>query len=270
MTNTLPIGRLSPSHAFESEIPLIVKDAADRVREEIEDMGRVLEYDLRPKPPRSIHDTYYDTEENSLRNRKITLRTRRVSGSLLISSKSDIRKISGNVIRRKEVELPWSYDSVRLLAKNLKLRTHPPSISEFQRIPASRTLAAMGLEVVQERETRRNARNIFRRGARSTSILAELAVDRVTYTFKRTKVGLSEVEIEAKAPGGLPSVREIANELLSRHRPYLEEWPYGKFVTGLAIMKRLKSKGFRPFLMGGRLKPGAFQLIERTIRSGIF
>ena len=229
-----------------------------------------MEYDLRPKQRRSIHDTYYDTGENSLRKKKITLRTRRASGSLLISSKSDIRKISGNIIRRKEVELPWSYDSVRLLAKNLKLTTNASSISEFQRIPASRILAAMGLEVVQERETRRNARNIFRIGASSTSILAELAVDRVTYTFKETKVGLSEVEIEAKAPEGLAAVREIANELLTMYQPYLQEWPHGKFVTGLAIMRCLKTKRFRPLLTGVELKPGAFQLIERTIRSGIF
>ena len=270
MNNALPTRRPSPSLAFESEIPLVIKDDANRVREEIEDLRQVLEYDLRSKPPRSIHDTYYDTGENSLRKKKITLRTRRVSGSLLISSKSDIRKISGNIIRRKEVELPWSYDSVRLLAKNLKLSTHAPSVSEFQRVSASRTLAAMGLEVVQERQTRRNARNIFRRGSSSTSILAELAVDRVTYTFKKTKVGLGEVEIEAKAPGGLPTVREIANELLTMHQPYLQEWPHGKFVTGLAIMERLKTKRFRPFLVGGELKPGTFQLIERTIRSGIF
>ena len=249
---------------------MIVKDATDRVREEIEDIRRVLEYDLRPKPPRSIHDTYYDTEENSLRKRRITLRTRRVSGGLLISSKSDLRKISGSIIQRKEVELPWSYDSVRLLAKNLKLRTHAPSISEFRRIPASRTLAAMGLEAVQERETRRNSRNIFRRGVSSTSILAELAVDRVTYIFKKTNVRLSEVEIESKSPEALPTVREIANALLTRHQPYLQEWPHGKFVTGLAIMKLLTTKRLRPFVLEGKLKPGAFQLIESTIGSGIF
>lgn len=269
MNHTLP-AEIRPPGGFEAEIPLIIKDAADQVRKEIEDKRQVLEFDLRPKPPRNIHDTYYDTREYALRKRKITLRTRRVGGTLLISSKSDIRKISGNVIRRREMELPWSYNSVRLLAKNLKLRTHALSISEFQRTPASKTLATMGLAVIQERQTRRSARNIFRRAITPTSILAELAIDRVTYTFKKTKVGLSEVELEAKAPGGLPTVREIASELLSRYRPYLQEWPHGKFVTGLAIMELLKTKRFPSFVVGGTLKTGAFQLIERTIRSGIF
>ena len=269
MNHNLPTAGSSPSDAFESEIPLIIKDDADQVRKEIAGMRHVLDYDLRPKPPRTILDTYYDTAENSLRKRKITLRTRTFAGTLLISSKSDIRKVSGNVIRRREMEVPWSYDSVRLLAQNLRLRTPGVSISAFQRIPASRTLAAMGLEAIQERQTRRDSRDIVRRGMSSTPILAELAIDTVTYTFKKIKVGLYEVEIEAKAPGGLLTIREIAIELLSRHRPYLQQWSYGKFVTGLAIMKLLRTKRFQPYLIDGKLKPGAFQLIERTIKSRI-
>lgn len=166
------------------------------------------------------------------------------------------------------MELPWSYDSAHLVAKNLRLRTPAVSISQFQGIPVSRTLAAMGLEVIQKRQTRRDARNIIRRGMSPPSILAELAIDTVTYTFKKTKIVLYEVEIEAKAPGGLSAVREIANELLSRHRPYLQQWSHGKFVTGLAIMKLLKSKRFRPYVVGPELKPGAFPIIERTIKSG--
>ena len=258
MNYHLPTERTSPSDAFESEIPLIIRDASDQVRKEITNMRHILDYDLRPKPPRTIHDTYYDTRENSLRKRKITLRTRRLASALLISSKSDIRKISGNIIRRREVEFPWSYDSVRLLAESLGLRTPAVSIYEFQRIPVSRTLEAMGLQVIQERQTRRDSRNIFQRGKSSSSILVELAIDRVAYAFKKTKVRLSEIEIEAKAPGGLPTVREIAYELLSRHHPSLQQWSHGKFVTGLAIMNLLKTQRFWHYLIDGELKPGAF------------
>ena len=167
------------------------------------------------------------------------------------------------------MELPWSYDSVGLVAKSIGLRTLRVSISEFHRLSAYRTLATMGLEPVQERQTRRESRNIVRIGMNSTSVLAELAIDTVAYTFKKITVRLYEVEIEAKAPSGLPAIREIAIELLSRHRPYLLKWSHGKFVTGLAIMKLAKTVRFRPYLIGGELKPGAFHLIERTIKSGI-
>jgi len=185
----------------------------------------------------------------------------------LISSKSDIRRISGNIIRRREIELPWAYDSVRLLARNLRLKTTAMSSSLFQSIPVSRTLAEMGLHVIQERRTRRVARDIVRRGTNPTSIVAELAIDRVTYTFEKIKVEFSEVEIEAKAPRGLPTVREVANELVSKYKPFLQQWSYGKFVTGLAIRRLLETKTLRPYLEDGELKPGAFQLIDRALQS---
>jgi inorganic triphosphatase YgiF len=132
--------RLSPA-AFESEIALIIKDDADHTRKELAKLRDILEYELKPKPPRIIYDTYYDTPEDSLRQRKTSLRTRKLAGNLMISTKSDVRRIAGTIIRRREIELPWSYDSIRLLAKILKLTIPKSSVSQFQRIPASGTLA---------------------------------------------------------------------------------------------------------------------------------
>jgi inorganic triphosphatase YgiF len=261
-----PKETVSPS-AFESEIALIIKEDADHAVKQLSGLRQILEYDLKPKPPRIIHDTYYDTKENSLRERKITLRTRRLGDTLLFSTKSDIRRISGNVIRRRERELPWGYDSVRLLAKSLKLKTPTISRSRFQKNPVSSSLAIMGLQVIQDRRTRRDARDVFRTDTGPGSILAELAIDRTVYSFEKVKVGFSEVEIEAKATGGLRAIREIANELLSKYQPFLEEWVYGKFLTGLAIRKLLLSKTFQRYIAEGELKPDALGLISRTIRS---
>jgi inorganic triphosphatase YgiF len=256
--------------AFESEIALIVKDTADRTRKELADLRSILEYDLKPKPPRTIHDTYFDTRENSLRQRKITLRTRRLGGTLLISTKSDTRRIARTIIRRRETELPWSYDSVRLLARNLGLKTPTMSVLQFRNTPASGVLTTIGLDIVQERRTRREARDVVRSGKASTSVLAELSIDRVTYTFDKDKVRLSEVEVEAKATKSLGSVRAIANALVSMHQPILKQWFHGKFVTGLAIRKLLETKALQRHLVNGRLKPDAFELIDRTVRARRF
>ena len=231
---------------------------------------RILEYDLRPKPPLVIYDTYYDTREKSLRRRKTSLRTRRLGGTLLISTKSDIRRVSGNVIRRRETELPWSYDTIRLLARTLELKTPSMSLSRFQSIPPSRTLKALGLHVIQERRTRREARDIVRRNKNPNSTLAELAIDRVTYTFEDITVGLSEVEVEAKSPRSLTNVQKIANMLISKYQPNLQQWFHGKFVTGLAIGKLLKIGALQSYLEKGRLGPKAFEAIDRTIRSRRF
>jgi len=256
--------------AFESEIALIIKDDAYHTRNELAELRDILEYDLKPKPRRIIYDTYYDTPKGSLRRRKISLRTRKLSGNLLFSTKSDVRRIAGNIIRRRETELPWSYNSIRLLAKNLKLAIPKLSVSQFKRIPASRTLAAMGLEVIQERRTQREARDVVRKGKTPALVLAELAVDRVIYTFKDAKLGLSEVEVEAKSSKSLATVRDIANALVSKYQPVLQQWFHSKFVTGLAIRKLLETKALQDYLVSGDLKPEAFALIDRTIRSQEF
>lgn len=231
-------------------------------------LRQILEFDLRPKPPRIIRDTYYDTSENSLRRRRISFRTRQLGGNVLISTKSDIQKISGNVIRRREIELPWSLDSVRLLARTLKLKSLNMSISGFRRNPPSGTLASIGLIVIQERRTRRETRDVVNRGKIPRLTLAELAVDRVTYYFQDVKVGFSEVEVEAKSSGSLPIVQQIASSLITMHRPMLQQWFHGKFVTGLAIEKLLKIEALHRLLVKRNLGPRAIDLIDRTIRSG--
>lgn len=266
----MPGKEIISSSSFESEIALIIKDNPVHIRNELAKAKHILDYDLTVKPSKIIHDTYYDTQEDFLRAKKISLRIRRVDDTLLISTKSDIRRVAGNLIQRREIEGPWSYNSIRLLARNLKLKVPTMSISQFQSISVSTALAAFGLNVVQERRTRRKARNLVIRGKTPASVLAELAIDYVTYTFAATEVGLSEIEIEAKAPRARSRVREIANALVSKYQPSLEQWFHGKFVTGLAIQQLMRTQALQNHIVKGDLGPEAFALIDRTIRSRKF
>jgi inorganic triphosphatase YgiF len=266
----LPAKEIISSSAFESEIALIIKDNSDHIRKELAGIRRIMSYDLTPKPSQFIYDTYYDTGEKLLRGRKTTLRIRKIDGALLVSTKSDIRRIARNIIRRREIERPWSYDSIRLVATTLKLKTPTVSVSQFQSVPVSNTLATMGLEVIQERRTQREARNIVASRRTPVSTLAEFAIDHVTYTFGKITVELSEIEIEAKAPRSLSPVREVADTLVSKYGPYVQQWFHGKFVTGLAIQSLVKTKALQSYMLNGELAPGAFELIESAIGSGEF
>src|SRR5207247_10774726 len=140
------------------------------------------------------------------------------------------------------------------------------SLSRFQSIPPSSTLKALGLQVIQERRTRREARDVVGRSENPPSTLAELAIDRVTYSFQDVKVGFSEVEVEAKSPRGLANVQAIANALGSKYQPLLQQWFHGKFVTGLAIGKLLKIDGLQSYLVKSNLGPKALEIVDRTIR----
>ena len=258
------------SRRFESEIALVIKNNSDRIRNELSRTQHVSDYDLKPKPSQVIQDTYYDTKERFLREKRITLRIRRIDDTLLLSTKSDIRRIAGDIIQRREMERRWSYASIRVLARNLKLYIPIMSSSKFRSLPVSRVLATMGLEVIQERLTHREPRDIVIRDKVPISIFAELAIDYVTFDFGDVSVGLSEIEVEAKAARSLSKVREIADALVSRYSPSLQQWFHGKFVTGLAIQKLLKTKAFRSSLVNGDLGPEAFRLIERVIQSRRF
>ncbi len=258
------------SRRFESEIALIIRDNADHIRTELAGIRHLLEYDIKPKPSQIIYDTYYDTKREFLKEKKIGLRVRRIDSTMLISTKSDIRRTAGNVIQRREVELPWSYESIRRLARHLKLNSPIMSASKFRSIPVSRTLATMGLDAIQERRTNREAREVVRRSEIPSLILSELAIDKVTYNFKKAMVGISEIEVEAKAARSLPSVRGIADALVSKYGPSVQQWFHGKFVTGLAIQKLLRTGALKEYLVNGDLGPEAFELIDRSIRSGEF
>ena len=265
----MPAKGIISSTPFESEIALIIKDNVDRIRNELSGTRRVLEYDLKPKPFEIINDTYYDTKDKFLREKRITLRIRKIDDTLLISTKSDIRKIAENIIQRRELERPWSYNSIRMIARNLKLKTPTVSISNFQRVPISRVLATMALDVNQQRRTERKPRDIVTRGEIPFSV-AEMAIDGVTYAFEDLKVGFSEIEVEAKAPRSLSKIREIADALVSKYRPSLQQWFHGKFVTGLAIQRLVKTRVLQNYLANSDLGPDAFELIDRTIRSRKF
>ena len=266
----MPNRQVIQSSSLESEIALIIKADPVHIRSEIAGIRRILDYDLKFKPSQVIHDAYYDTKANFLRERRISLRIRRMDDTLLISTKSDIRRVAGNLIQRREMEGTWSYNSIRQLARNLKLKVPTMSVSQFKRISVSKALAAFGLSIIQERRTQRNARNIMIRGKTPTPILAELAIDYVTYIFGDTKVGLSEIEIEAKAPRALGRVREIADAFVLRYQPSLEQWFHGKFVTGLAMQRLLKTRALQNHLVHGEVDADAFELIDRAIRSRRF
>ncbi len=175
----MPTTRSASSDAFESEIPLIIKDEAEYVRKDLAAVRHLLGYDLRSKRARTIHDTYYDTQDYSLRRRKITLRIRRLGHMMMISSKSDLRRYSGNLVQRREVELPWGYDSVRRMARTLNLKIPAKANFDALRVQVSETLAAMGLEVIQERRTHRMARDIVRINSNPYRNLAQITIDKV-------------------------------------------------------------------------------------------
>lgn len=260
--------RIRPTLPSSSEIEavLIVRENPDEVLKQLAGLTSILNYRLIPKPLKVIHDTYYDTPRGSLGNKSVNFRTREINGDVVLSVKSGARLTWGGV-KRKETQLPWSQSNLDKTVEALNLQNLDSGrVLEFYEAPKE-TLTRMGLRVVQDRQTRREARDITAEADPSQSVLAELALDRVTYSFDDMAVSLCEVEVESKTKGS-SAMRNVTRELLANFRPALQSWSHGKFVTGKAVEKLLTEGVIEGLVRGTILTAAGLDRIDQFIRSG--
>ncbi len=251
----------------EVEAVLIIKGDVDAVLKELAGLRSILSYRLEPGQSKTIHDRYVDTIDRRLRKRGANLRIREIDGSLFISVKSHTRRTLRGATARIEIEVPWSKQNLLSLIKDLELEADL-ALPERQFSDAD-PLAAMeatGLQLVQDRETRREVRDVSSE-RKPDLVLAELAIDRVTYHIGNHNISIFEVEVEEKAKGSSSVISDVTKALLQAYQPSLQKWSHGKFVTGLAIQRLLETEPADNLLGQDRLKPEALGTIDRALRS---
>ena len=251
----------------EVEAVLIIKGDVDAVLKELAGLRSILNYRLEPGQSKTIHDRYFDTIDRRLRKRGANLRIREMDGSLFISVKSHTRRTLRGATARREIEVPWSKQNLLSLIKDLELEADL-ALPERQFSDAD-PLAAMeatGLQLVQDRETRREVRDVSS-VRKPDLVLAELAIDRVTYHIGNHNISIFEVEVEEKAKGSSSVISDVTKALLQAYQPSLQKWSHGKFVTGLAIQRLLETEPADNLLGQDRLKPEALGTIDRALRS---
>ena len=259
--------RQRAAHPFESEIALLITGNGEKISRDFARMNSILQFTLKQKPLERIHDTYYDTADESLRKQQIVLRLRRMNQRLFITLKANPKKLKGEGIQRTEVELPWSKISLARITRMLGSSTSRISPREFSTLPPARILAGWGLRRVQERRTSRRVRDVVSKDRPQGPPLAELAIDDTTFIFRNSRIRLFELELEAKTTGSFRSMQRIAKAIVAMYPNFIMYWPYGKFVTGLAIQRLLKTRELKSYIKQNRLRKEAFPLIRREINS---
>jgi len=246
---------------------LIIKGDVDAVLKELADLRSILNYRLEPGQSKTIHDRYFDTIDRRLRKRGANLRIREIDGSLFISVKSHTRRTLRGATARREIEVPWSKQNLLSLIKDLELEADLALLErQFSDADPLAAMEATGLQLVQDRETRREVRNVS--SVRKPDLeLAELAIDRVTYHIGNYNISIFEVEVEEKAKGSSSVTSDLTKALLQAYQPSLQKWSHGKFVTGLAIQRLLETEPADNLLDQDRLKPEALGTIDRALRS---
>jgi hypothetical protein len=245
----------------------ICSSAPEPIANELAGLRAVGRYQLMPRPELAIIDVYLDLADHALRSRGFGLRVRCIDHSQLITLKGRPEDVAGGGRRREEIELTWSEDAlnsiVERLAKAGLALVLPEEVFEWN--DPLTVLSQMGFIAEHKRNTRRRPRDVTSDGV-STSVVAELVVDSVSFQFQCGDVRHHEIEIETKGEGGIVAMQQVSQELLARWPEALRIWDHGKRSTGKVVEALIAERGTMGLISAtGDLVPEAYDLISSRL-----
>lgn len=238
---------------------LIQSEEPEKLAGEIARFANIGSFRVQEQPSLRIHDRYFDTTDSHLQRQRLSLRFRRIDGESKLTLKGEGEETEWGALRRTEIELPWSLAALAEVLAQVKgfEAADTASLSELQPVAA---LQKAGLTLIQDRETHRTVRNVV---DSQDNVLAELAIDRVFYTFEGKQILHYEIEVEAKG-GHVEAVREMVASLKAFDAAKLRPWAYSKLATGKAIEALLTSERFD--LRGRTLSSQLYEKVEYYLR----
>ena len=96
---------------------------------------------------------------------------------------------------------------------------------------------SLGMNVLQERHTKRLAKEIFC----EQILIAELAIDEVKYRYEQGDVFHREIEIESKSIFGDSAISIISKHLVEKYPNTLWTWMLSKLELGMALQDLIMS-----------------------------
>lgn len=202
------------NQGIEEEQALIIRsDDPEEVVLRMSELEKFSWYRLFQQPDQHIIDTYYNTAASDLK--KSSLRIRNVNGKDFVTIKGKNVGFNSEQTRTEfEVAWPWETPSALDVA-NL-----------FELVP------------VQSRITHRIVRDIVpnykKKDPDPDNVVAELAIDEVTYLFNNGKEArFFEVEVELKGSHNT-KLSSIVDSLMGKV-PELRKWKHSKLSTGKVL-----------------------------------
>lgn len=228
-------------------------------------------YRLLPRSSQNIHDIYFDTKEEALKSAHASLRIRNVNNNSLITLKGAPDFTDWGGTDRPEIENNWSKTALERIEQELNQLKIPfaPAEKFYSQKPVE-MLEHMGFQIIQNRQTVRQLRHVVDPGEEDSPLLAEFALDCVTYHFENLAVHHREIEIEAKADGNEIILKAIVDDLLESFPGKLRPWIYSKLATGKAVEQMARAGILENLLDSGRNLVGtAYEIIENYLSGKI-
>ncbi len=260
------------SDSQETEAALIIRsENPEMVARRIASLTSIVDHRLLPQDSQIIHDVYFDTPDRALQSSKLALRVREIDATHWLTLKGPSQETNWGAAQRLEIEVPWSQEALTKVVKELidrgikMLRQH----QRFDYAHPLEVMISLGLEVIQDRETHRQVRNVVPIGDETNPVLAELAIDSVAYHFGDQDICLQEVEIEAKRRDVSEALQTVIESLLGMYEAALQKWAHSKLATGKAIEKLLSEGALNGLIdTNNNLKPVAYDKIDNYFKRG--
>jgi hypothetical protein len=255
----------------ESEVALLIwSRQPQQVVVRIAKLSSIADCQLVPCDPLEMRDLYFDTQDRAFEPIKLALRVREFGATRLLALKGPSRPTDWGGVERLEIEGPWSEDALTRVVKALADRgIDTPRQWRFSEGQPRQVLADLGFQVIQDRETRRQVRNIVRAGEEGGPVLGEMAIDSVLYRLDRKEILHHEVEIEAKMDTGVAAITPITADLVAMFGDVLKVWDHSKLAIGFALEELLKRGDLEGLLdLDGNLMPAAYDKIDDYLTNG--
>ncbi|MRR14298.1 CYTH domain-containing protein [archaeon] len=254
--------------AEEFEVTLLVAcDDPDVVFKEIMDAGRFGEYGISPARHIIIQDRYFDTPHGTLGRSRCALRLRYDGEQKILCLKGREAFSAWGGVRRLEIEGPWSEEILREIAG----QGGPVSCLReacYQSDPLT-SLQDCGLQIIQSRRTSRILLHVSLSGDPSGTVLAELALDRVSYETRGEAFHHYELEIEAVSGYAPLHLERLIQILKGRYPDVLIPWNHNKLITGFAIEAVAKTRIVLPEAgRNTRVPLSWYEAMDEWIRNG--
>jgi uncharacterized protein YjbK len=183
-----------------------------------------------------IHDTYFDTKDEILKNHDSALRIREINKQDSLITLKILKNTTNNYSERIEIEDTYSKDMLnQILAKinsHLSLNIGNTSLKDDNTDPKL-NLINLGFKIIQNRRTQRKIVNAT--GKNSAQTEYEFVFDTTTYIFDNHNSSITsiELEIELKFSKNITVLDNFVGKL--KMNPSLKFWPYNKLLTGQTI-----------------------------------
>jgi inorganic triphosphatase YgiF len=242
---------------------VILSQYPDDVINPLQSLARIGPYSIEKEFRQIFRDSYFDTADRRLGSGRWALRLRQTDEKRIVALKGPATE-KCSVIVRQEIEGTWSKSILWRILQELRLLGIDPTLIEDPGdTDPEDWFTATGFHIVQKRQTQRCIRNIF---SEDRILVAELDIDRVTYSFESTSVVHDEIEIEAKIPRAEDAIQEMAARLLEGFGQNLHPWRFSKFELGMALAKchgqRMLENMVRP---DNHLKLSAYSGLEQIM-----